>query len=252
MMKKILNIKVIISVILIVSALIFVFLPNDCCLKDYKENAVTELLSILITVVIIDFFIQKKNEKEKKENKQREILRLHNLFNIYLMQYKEAYIRIFGNEELKYSDMSKLLKPSPTRFILSTKPAYHDFFRLWKSLFHQAEEYISKLDLGEDNELIDILSAFVADNIFIDTLQLAYQQRESILYGKEAAFKWDIEQIEKSKEKYKITDIANIQDLYSITFDLLVRNTQLIQMYDDLMSGLDSAKLRKVANETKV
>ena len=67
-MKKILNIKVIISVILIVSALILVFLPNDCCLKDYKENAVTELLSILITVVIIDFFIQKKNEKVISNN----------------------------------------------------------------------------------------------------------------------------------------------------------------------------------------
>ena len=150
-MKKILNIKVIISVILIVSALILVFLPNDCCLKDYKENAVTELLSILITVVIIDFFIQKKNEKEKKENKQREILRLHNLFNIYLMQYKGAYTRIFGNEELKYSDMSKLLKPSPTRFNISTKPAYHDFFRLWKMLFQQTNWNIIKLDLGEDN-----------------------------------------------------------------------------------------------------
>lgn len=235
-MKKISNIKIIISVILIVATLIFALLPDDCCLKNYKENAVTELLSILITVVIIDFFIQRKNEKEKKENKQREILRLHNLFEIYLMQYKGAYTRIFGDGELKYSDMSKLLKPSPNRFILSTKPAYHDFFRLWKSLFHQAEEYIAKLDLGEDDALIDVLSVFVADNIFIDTLQLAYQQRENSLLGKEPAIKWDIEQLEKSKEKHKITDMANAHDIYVVTFDLLIQNNKFIQVYNNLIS----------------
>ena len=164
------------------------------------------------------------------------MLRLHNIFNIYITQYQGAYERIFGKEELKYSDMSKLLKPSPTRFNLSIKPAFHDFFRLWLSMFRQAEEFLEKLDLGEDDDLINILTIFIEQNIFAETLFESFKEREKIYTTHKPIFDLDVKMLENANEKYKITDISNTNDLYSITFDLIEVNNNFIKYYLDIIN----------------
>lgn len=218
--------------LLIIALLLVIFWDNE----EYRANAVTEIVSIVITIAIVDVSIKRNDKKQKNKKKKTELLRLHNIFNIYITQYQGAYERIFGKEELKYSDMSKLLKPSPTRFNLSIKPAFYDFFRLWLSMFRQAEEFLEKLDLGEDDDLINILTIFIEQNIFAETLFESFKEREKIYTTNKPIFDLDVKMLENANEKYKITDISNTNDLYSITFDLIDVNSNFIKYYLDIIN----------------
>lgn len=221
-------------VLLLIALLLSIFWKNN----EYCANAITEIIGIVITLAFVDVLLKRKNKQYQKEKKKKELLRLHNIFNIYVMQYKGACERIFGKEELQYSDMSKLLKISPTRLMTSLEPAFHDFFRLWLSMFHQAEEYLSKLDLGEDDDIIDLLSVFIGNNIIAETLFESFKQREKMFINNKELFDLDIKMLEESKEKFKITEIPNAQDLYAVTFDILTYNYHFIKNYTDLINEL--------------
>lgn len=220
--------------LLIIAFLLILFWDNE----EYRANAVTEIVSIVVTIAIVDVLIKRNDKKQKNKKKKRELLRLHNIFNIYINQYQGAYERIFGKEELKYSDMSKLLKPSPTRFNLSMKPSFYDFFRLWLSMLHQAEEYLGKLDLGEDDDVINVLTLFVEKNIFAETLFESFKEREKLYSNNKSIFYYDIEMLEKSNEKFNITNTSNLNDLYSITFDFIEANNNFLKYYLDLVNKL--------------
>lgn len=213
-------------VLLIIASLLVIFWDNE----EYRANAVTEIVGIVITIAIVDVSIKRNDKKQKNKKKKRELLRLHNIFNIYIAQYQGSYERIFGKEKIKYSDMSKLLKPSPTRFNLSMKPSFYDFFRLWLSMFHQAEEYLGKLDLGEDDDVINLLTLFVEKNIFSETLFESFKEREKLYSNGKSIFYYDIEMLEKANEKFNITNASNLNDLYSITFDFIEANNIFLKI----------------------
>ena len=218
----------ILSVVLIGAMFLLFYFWNN---QEYKANVITELGSIFITLAFINILIEIKNKKDLEFKQITEIIKLNNLFMIYLLQYKGAYDRIFSQDVINYSDMSKLLKPSPSRINLSSEPAYIDFFRCWNSLFYQAESFLTKLDLGEENDLTELLEKFITNNMLIETFFTGLQNR-----GKLYPLNCDIEMLEKTTTSSMIREIPNLNDIYIVIFNLIQQNNIFIEEYTKVIN----------------
>ncbi len=221
------------SILVLAIILILVFFHND----EYKANIVTELASILITIAFIDVIFAFKKEHDTVQKQKLEIIRLNNLFYIYLSQYKGAYDRIFGNGTLKYSDISKLLKPAPSTINLSLQPAYIDFFRVWIMLLYQAENFIAKLDLGEKTSLIELLENFIIDNMLIEELRVSLDNTQKL-----NLFNEDIKRLENTETVPSIDEKHNSHIKYAVIYNLLVKNNSFINEYERIIDTYKAIK----------
>lgn len=211
-----------ISILLVVLLIgVFIF----CHDTNYRASSIISIISTLITIVVINTIFDNARENEYRQKQIREAIRLNNLFYIYLCQYKGTYDRIFGLDELKYSDMSKLFQPSPSRIILSLQPAYIGLFRVWIALYKHAESFISKLDIGNDNnQLVTLLEQFITDNTIVEELFVSLQT--TINMADE-----DKRILESTTEPPEITNMPNLHDRYVAIYNLLNKNNKFIVDY---------------------
>lgn len=97
-------------------------------------------------------------------------------------------------------------------------------------LLHQAENFITKLDLGEKTSLIELLEDFIIENMHIEELHISLKNTQKLnLFDK------DIKYIEKATTIPNIEEKHNAHIKYVVIYHLLVKNNSFIKEYEKII-----------------
>lgn len=171
------NPRVIVIIILI---LLIVLLGiagfNNWCpsLENYRENLITEIVGILVTILFVDYLFSKHTEKLKRKTILEQISRTNKVFSTYLKTFRRyAYftvtplaIRKYSEEiifdkNFKFKDMYDLFGPSGMTTDDFEEPVVLKCLRIVKNIKTCAETILNNIDLESFPELANILIQFV-------------------------------------------------------------------------------------------
>jgi len=157
--------------LLIILIIHFVVLKND--FSQYPANLNTELLSIIITVVFVQYLFGRQKYKQEKKKELDQILRDDGILEIYLTRYKNCFNAILTCTDIKrdfadafeYKDLANLFRSSKS---IKARSAIESFYETQKILIHHIQTLVSQNDYEFYDFLKDIFVRFIETRVALD------------------------------------------------------------------------------------
>lgn len=170
--------------ILLICLVLFFIVPNyeESIAKDLLLGLSTNLLGIIVTVSFVQFFINRQNTRNEKEEETTKIKRFNKYTDMLIKRYQKLFYalttRIQDRTEIdidsifdrhfKFSDMADMYRPSLYQNEALLEPTVVLFFRVEERLRESFLHMIEGIDFKYHAELYAIIQSFISESISND------------------------------------------------------------------------------------
>lgn len=243
MKKSSYHIRALIIILLVVMTIVMYFLPLQI---EYRINFVTEFIGVLVTVVLVDYLYRLENKREERKHEERRLINLDSILSIYISRYIESLNALTSDKFIQGRDLTKIqlsdLQYIYDQALLTSRPF---FFKKYVLYFESVEKLtevikynIPSIDAKHHQDLVYILQLFSMAND-INHLKTMIEERTQMNYGKEPAWKRDIDTLKGfSVELSEEGNNYSTRDLYVKLLESININMDIINRYNNYIGEL--------------
>lgn len=243
MKKSSYNIRALIIILLLAMTTAMYFLPLP---DEYRINLVTEFIGVLVTVVLVDYLYRLESKKEERKHEERRLINLDSILSVYISRYIESSNVLTSDKFIKDRDLTRIhisdLQYIYDQAFLTSKPffvkKYVLYFESLEKLTEVIKYNIPSIDAKHHQGMVYLLQAFAMAND-VNHLKTMVEERTQMNYGKEPAWKKDIETLKGFAGKMLEEGKGySTRDLYVQLLKSIDVNMNIINSYNHYMGEL--------------
>jgi hypothetical protein len=243
-------IRILIGCALIVSIiLIALFWPE--CLKAYKENLISEIVGVILTIGLIDIVLLRYSQRERREKDRMTLINLAKLFEPFIDEYF-MYLVIMTKppgqpalkssiQEIKFQDLEHMYSPVGIRRDPLFVRNFEHYFVALDKLVDLLVEKIHLVSFESQNDVYLLLTKFIQENR-LNNLGRAFSERFAMRSNNGVPHEQDIEMVREFTGEPKLPNHSNAIDIYILLYLQIQKNIDILNQFISIVKAAQNQR----------